>query len=202
MTALLYRDATGAQRSFPLREELGTVTLGRRREADVSLPWDQEVSRLHAELTPLAGEWVLTDDGTSQNGTYVNGLPVEGRRRLRDGDLIRVGRTTLTFCDPDSPEAAITLASAELQPVRTFSEQQQRILRDLCRPLLGDGQGVVAARDEEIAASLELPLSVVTVELDQLARAFGLDDLPLAERRTETGLVALRSGLVQPDQGG
>ena len=71
----------------------GSVTIGRRDEADISLPWDPECSRLHAELELRAGEWTITDDGLSQNGTWVNELRLYGRRRLADGDIVRVGRT-------------------------------------------------------------------------------------------------------------
>jgi hypothetical protein len=194
---LLYRDPTGAERSFVLREEADAVTVGRRSDADVSLPWDPEISRLHAELLHRAGEWVLVDEGVSQNGTYVNGLPLEGRRRLVDGDLITLGRTSLTFCDPRSPDSEITLASAQLAPVRTFSEQQQAVLRALCAPLLGDGEGIVPATDDEVAEHLGLPEPVVAAELDTLARAFGLEELPLGQRRVETALDALRSGVVR-----
>ena len=55
------------------------------------MPWDPEMSRLHAELVRRAGEWTVSDDGLSQNGTWVNGLRLTGRRRLADGDLLRSG---------------------------------------------------------------------------------------------------------------
>jgi hypothetical protein len=116
--ALVYVDPTGAQRSVALADRV-LVTIGRRPEADISLPWDSEVSRLHAELLARASEWLLIDDGLSQNGTYVNGVRVEGRRRLADGDLITVGRTSLTYCDPRESSIDVTLALTELQPIRT-----------------------------------------------------------------------------------
>jgi hypothetical protein len=197
VTTLRYRDPTGAEREFELRRGTGTVTLGRRTEADLSLPWDPAVSRLHAEFVERAGEWIIADEGVSQNGTYVNGLQLEGRRLLRDGDLITVGRTSLTFCDPEATESGITLASADdLAPVITFSEQQRQVLAALCAPLLGDGEGFQPAGDDEVATALGLPRRIVVTELEQLARVFGFDDLPRAEARVETALVALRSGLV------
>jgi predicted component of type VI protein secretion system len=196
---LLYVDPTGAHRAVTLAGH-SLVTLGRRPEADVCLPWDPEISRLHAELLQRGGEWIIVDDGLSQNGTLVNGLPVEGRRRLNDGDHITVGRTTLTFCDPrvdgGDGSADVTLALGEMQPIRTYSEQQQQVLRAFCRPLLGDGEGVTPASDEETAAALGLPAPVVARELDALAASFGFAELPLAERRVRTALSALRSGLV------
>jgi hypothetical protein len=198
---LLYRDPTGCEREHPLEDARGTVTLGRRQEADLCLPWDPEVSRLHAELAYLAGEWTLADDGLSQNGTFVNGLRLVGRRRLQDGDFITVGRTTLTYIDPGAPRGDITLASSELLGIPAFSEQQQRILHALCGPLMGDGEGVVPADDAAIAATLRIPEDVVATELDHLARAFGLEDPDVEERRREIALLALRAGLVRPFEG-
>ncbi len=68
--------------------------LGRSSEA---LPvTDTTVSRRHAELTPDEGRWWIRDLG-SQNGTYVNGIRIQGRVRLRVGDQIRVGSTLLVY---------------------------------------------------------------------------------------------------------
>jgi FHA domain len=199
---LLLRDDQGAQRIIELDEGAGSVTVGRRLEADVPLPWDPEVSRLHAELEYKAGEWTLCDDGFSQNGTYVNGLRIHGRRRLVDGDLLRIGQTSIAFCDPGVSGLGVTLAPGELGIAPKFSEQQQSILRALCRPLMGDGEGVRPASDAEVAAATGIPEDVVTTELDHLGRAFGLQDMPAADRRAEIALLALRSGLVRADENG
>jgi pSer/pThr/pTyr-binding forkhead associated (FHA) protein len=198
MPCLVYLDPTSCHRSFPLSDR-GVVTLGRRPEADVCLPWDVGISRLHAELIHRAGEWLIADDGLSQNGTLVNGLPVEGRRRLRDGDLITVGQTSLTFCDPDadsSDGADVTMSLPEMSPSWTYSEQQQQILRELCAPLCADGEGVQPAHDADIADALSLDERIVSAELDAVARSFGYTELTADERRLRTALTALRSGLV------
>jgi pSer/pThr/pTyr-binding forkhead associated (FHA) protein len=199
---LVYVDPAGCQRSFSLSDR-GVVTLGRRPEADVGLPWDPGISRLHAELIHRAGEWLIADDGLSQNGTLVNGMPVEGRRRLRDGDLITLGQTSLTFCEPSTDadggadqDADVTMSLPEMRPLLTYSEQQQRILRELCRPLCQDGEGVQPASVPEIADALEVDHHVVERELDALAYSFGYLELAEDERRLRTALTALRSGLV------
>jgi pSer/pThr/pTyr-binding forkhead associated (FHA) protein len=199
---LLLRDDRGVQRIVELDGSASSITVGRRAEADVSLAWDPEVSRLHAELEHKAGEWTLSDDGFSQNGTFVNGLRIHGRRRLSDGDLVRIGQTTIAFCDPTMSGLAVTLAPGELGVAPKFSDQQQRILRALCRPLMGDGEGVQPAPDDAIAADTGIPEQVVTTELDHLGRAFGLQDMPPADRRAEIALLALRSGLVKADENG
>ena len=78
----------------------GPVTIGRRAERDVALPWDTEVSRLHAQLEPVGRDWIVVDDGLSRNGTYVNGERVNGRKRLPDGDRLVFGETPSTFRAP------------------------------------------------------------------------------------------------------
>src|SRR5499426_913261 len=77
--------------------------LGRSSEA---LPLkDATVSRRHSELTPDDGEWWIRDLG-SQNGTYVNGVRIAERTRLRVGDQIRTGATLFVFgrTDSDDPD--------------------------------------------------------------------------------------------------
>jgi pSer/pThr/pTyr-binding forkhead associated (FHA) protein len=198
---LVYRDEEGRQVIHRLAEGRA-VTIGRRPEADVSVPWDPEMSRVHAELQVRAGEWTISDDGLSQNGTWVNGLRLTGRRRLGDGDLLRVGRTTFAFCDPVPVGIGPTLVPGELSATPRFSEQQQRVLRALCRPLFQDGEGINPASDEEIAEATGIPLEAVASELDHLARAMGLEDMPQVDQRAEVALLAMRSGLVSADEGG
>jgi hypothetical protein len=192
---LTYRHPEGSWRVVPLPQS-GTFTIGRRDEADVSLPWDPEVSRLHAELSVHAGEWTVSDDGWSQNGTWVNGIRLAGRRRLADGDLIGVGRTVLTFRGGSRSGPGPTMLPGELGAAPAFSEQQQRILRALCAPLLGDGEGVLPASDAEVAVVTGIPIEQVEAELEHLAQLFGFEDLPVNVRRAEVALLALRSGLV------
>jgi hypothetical protein len=199
---LVFRDEEGRQRIHTLTPDRRNVTLGRRHEADVSIPWDPEMSRLHAEMELHAGEWTICDDGFSQNGTWVNGLRLTGRRRLHDGDLLQVGRTVFAYCSPESAAIGPTLVPGELSSSPRFSEQQQRVLRALCRPLFADGEGINPASDDEVARATGIPLEAVVVELDHLGRALGLEDMPRGEQRAEIALLAVRSGLVSADDGG
>ena len=165
------------------------LTVGRRKEADLSLAWDPEVSRLHCELERKAGVWTIADDGLSQNGTFVNGLKVSGRRRLRDGDLVQVGKTTLTFCQPGPRGTIVTLVPGALAAIGHLSDQQRRVLGALC-------SGEEPLDDAEIAAATGVPEQQVHVELLALARAFGLDDVPEHEWRPELAALARHTGMV------
>src|SRR5437763_10139216 len=88
---LVYRDGSGQQRILTLTAERQRVTVGRGETNDIGLEWDTEVSRLHAELERIGSDWTVADDGLSRNGTHVNSERVVGRRRLRDGDVLRFG---------------------------------------------------------------------------------------------------------------
>ena len=61
---------------------------------------DAEVSRHHASVEVQGNDYVLTDAG-SRNGTYLNGAKIDGLVKLKHGDRIDVGNTSLEFCRPD-----------------------------------------------------------------------------------------------------
>ena len=197
---LVYRDDKGHQKLVELDETAKAFTVGRRFEADIALPWDREVSRLHAQFEFRAGEWTVDDDGWSQNGTFVNEMRLNGQRRLQDGDIIRCGQTNIAFCHTRNVSVEMTLVPGELSATPRFSMQQQQILRELCSPLLGHGDGLSPLADDEIAANLGTDQKTVTTELEHLARQFGLSEMPFFERRAEIAMLALRSGLVKADE--
>ncbi len=74
--------------------------VGRGEGASIRLK-DDAISRKHVRLA-LRGNEVLIEDLRSANGTLVNGAPLTGATRLRDGDQIQLGATTIlkfTFHD-------------------------------------------------------------------------------------------------------
>lgn len=62
---------------------------------------DEGVSRRHLKLLPSPLGLSAVDLG-SRNGTLLNGLPVEGRASLADGDVLRIGRTDLVVRMPQA----------------------------------------------------------------------------------------------------
>ncbi len=72
------------------------VTVGRAADNSVALPEDGFASARHARFEAARdAAWVV--DLASTNGTFVNGERIEGRRRLHDGDVVRIGETELRF---------------------------------------------------------------------------------------------------------
>jgi hypothetical protein len=78
---------------FPLTAKV--ITLGSAEDNTIVLA-DPEVSVYHARITwdPESGAHFLEDLG-SVEGTYVNEHAIVGPRMLNDGDLIRLGNTTM-----------------------------------------------------------------------------------------------------------
>ena len=70
------------------------ATIGRADDNVIALPGDDFASGHHARVeSGRDGVWVI--DLGSTNGTFVNGEQINGRRRLREGDVLQVGDTEL-----------------------------------------------------------------------------------------------------------
>jgi hypothetical protein len=57
---------------------------------------DEHVSRKHAQINAVSGEYMLIDLGSS-NGTVVNGQKITGPVILQHGDVIQIGGTIMGF---------------------------------------------------------------------------------------------------------
>jgi hypothetical protein len=193
---LALRSADGELALVELEREEGSRTLGRRPEASISIPWDGEVSGLHAELQCLGGEWTVVDDGLSTNGTFINGERVLGRQRLHDRDLIRVGRTVLSYNLGEMAAPDATVTAGEAPPLPRLTETQQRVLVSLCRPLLDGGSFATTASNQQIADEVHLSLDAVKMHLRTLFARFELSELPQNRKRARLAELALEFGLV------
>lgn len=91
----------GPDKGRTLRATEDVVLLG-RGSPQVPLT-DQTVSRRHAELQAEKDGWVLRDLNSS-NGTYLNGVRIQGTVRLKHGDQIRVGGTLLVYTGDEAVE--------------------------------------------------------------------------------------------------
>jgi pSer/pThr/pTyr-binding forkhead associated (FHA) protein len=191
---IAYRDADGTLCFYSAPSEAGASTLGRRSETDVCLAWDTQVSGLHAELHHAGGEWTIVDDGLSTNGTFVDGVRVMGRQRLRDGCLVRVGRTVLIYRAAQRTVVGETVVATSVPQVQ-LTDVQRRVLVCLCRPYSA-GDFATPATNQQIAAELFLSVDAIKMHLRTLFGKFGLSDLPQNQKRARLVETALQAGTI------
>jgi FHA domain len=192
---LVLRDGDGAQRLFVLEPTLRRVAIGRSPGSDIALVWDTEVSRLHAELERLGDEWTAADDGLSRNGSFVNGQRISGRHRLRDGDVLRIGRTHIAFRVPESAESNPTVAAGNRAELPSLSATQRSVLVALCRPYK-ETELATPATNQQIADELYLSVDAVKAHLRTLFGFFGVEHLPQNQKRSYLAMRALQDGVV------
>jgi hypothetical protein len=194
---LVYRDGAGAQQIYALGD-VERVTVGRVSPTDICMDWDTEVSRVHAELESLGENWTVADDGLSRNGTHVNGEKIVGRRRLRDGDVIRFGRTTATYRQPLLGDVTETEVASHVLDRASLSDAQRRVLLALCRPFKDSSGYVTPATNQQVADELFLSVDAVKTHLRALFAKFGIEDLPQNQKRIRLVELALKSGVITP----
>ena len=192
---LVLRDPEGGQVIRELGED--RLAVGRSDDVGLRLADDPEVSSLHAELERIGGDWVLVDDGLSRNGSFVNGERVGGRRRLRDGDALRFGQTSVVFRSPGSAVAE-TVAAGDTPAAASITDTQRRILVALCRPYREGSDFATPAANREIAEEVFLSVDAVKAHLRTLFEKFEVGDLPQNQKRVRLAELALRSGVISP----
>lgn len=79
---------------LPLDE--GATTVGREAGMGLSLLDESTVSRRHAEIVRTGGSVKVVDLG-STNGTFVNGVQVQGEADLKPGDQVQFGAIRFRF---------------------------------------------------------------------------------------------------------
>jgi DNA-binding CsgD family transcriptional regulator len=194
---LIWRDGEGRQQ-LQLLDPGRRYSLGRRRTMSVPIDWDAKVSKLHAELECIDGEWVITDDGLSRNGTFINERRIHERGRLRHEDKIRVGLTVLEFrAATDDLELADTEDEDGAGALPDFTRGELDVLRELCRNCFADGAPNVPVSNNEIAERLFLALRTVTTRLASAYAKCGYPDDVTGRRALVMDLVIAR-GIVTP----
>jgi pSer/pThr/pTyr-binding forkhead associated (FHA) protein len=193
---LVYRDGGGEQRIVVVEEGAESLWVGRGTSADLRLDWDGEVSVLHARIEVVRGECTLLDDGLSRNGSFVGEQRVGGRRRLRDGEVLRFGRTTVLFRRPGESAPEATVAAGHVPGAATISPGQRRVLLALCRPFKEGSPFATPATNQEIAAELQLSVDAVKTHMRALFEKLEVADLPQNQKRAALVERALQSGAV------
>lgn len=190
---LLYRDGEGAQRILDLGAAQTRLTIGRSAASGLALSWDSEVSRVHASVERIDEEWTFVEDGSSRNGSFIDGERVRGRRRLRDGDAIKLGRSVIVFRSPSGRESLRTMTSQQ-HVVPLITDAQQRVLTALCRPYAASAFAVPPS-NRQIADELVIGVETVKTHMRALFDAFDLGSLPQHQKRAALAQRAIEVGL-------
>jgi len=74
----------------------GELVVGRELGLGLSLVGESTVSRKHAVIT-RNGSQVLVKDCGSTNGTYVNGVQLQGEKQLQIGDNVQFGSVRFRY---------------------------------------------------------------------------------------------------------
>lgn len=198
---LVYRDGGGEQQILVIEPGTAEVWVGRGEAARLRLDWDSEVSALHAQIEVVGDECTLLDDGLSRNGSFVGAERVHGRRRLRDGEVLRFGQTTVLYRRPgesgeQAPEA--TVVASEVTAAATISPGQKRVLVALCRPFKDGSSFATPPTNQAIAEELHLSVDAVKTHMRALFEKLGLEDLPQNQKRVALAERALQSGAISP----
>ena len=192
---LIYRDGEGAQQVVSL-DGLPALTIGRGSGCDVRLPWDERVSRVHAQLDRVGQNWTLVDDGLSRNGTFLNGERLNGRRRLYDGDTFVLGATSFGYRDVHGGTSQMTMVETEVVTVSSLSPTQRQILSALCRPYKHETPYATPASNQQVAGELFLSVDAVKTHLRTLFQKFHIEDLPQNQKRAKLVERAFALGIV------
>jgi pSer/pThr/pTyr-binding forkhead associated (FHA) protein len=192
---LLYRDGDERQRLFFFAPDAAYVSVGRRPPCDLLLDWDEQVSRLHARFERVEDEWEILDDGLSRNGTFLNEERLSGRSRLKDGDTLRFGTTTVTFRSARRQQPG-TADAPQIPAAVSLSTTQRRVLTALCGPYRAGGTVARPATDEQIADELFLSVGAVKTHLRVLYAKLGVEQLPQNETRVRLVERAFAAGLI------
>jgi predicted component of type VI protein secretion system len=177
-------------RSVALDE--GRSVAGRGDHCEIRLD-DEAVSWDHLEIE-RRGPSLIATDLDSRNGTLLNGEPLDRPRRVRDGDVLGVGRFRLEVSLPPQVRHEAT-AAAPGRPVELTTDEREVAIA-LVSPYRAPGvrAGRPATR-AEVAEALHVSERTVQRRLDALAMKLSIPadagrERPrlIAERVLELGL--------------
>jgi pSer/pThr/pTyr-binding forkhead associated (FHA) protein len=174
-----------------LDERRERLSIGKSADNALMIDGDPAVSRVHAQLEHIGPAWCIIDLG-STNGTWVNGERIFAPRSLADRDEILIGRTRLLVHDTARGDA--TTEPLRPPPARTPAEQ--RVLTELCRPVLSGQAFTPPSSVRTIAEALFVTESAVKQHLDRLYDKFSIFSDAGESRRVRLANEAIQTGAV------
>ena len=104
MATLVITHGPAEGRCIQLRRGDRLVSIGRDDQCTFQLV-DEHISRRHLQIRYEEPEDLhYAVDMRSANGVYVNGKQIVDAQALKEGDVIRIGRTTIRYTRQDFPD--------------------------------------------------------------------------------------------------
>jgi eukaryotic-like serine/threonine-protein kinase len=147
---LIVRERDRQRKEFPLNDLI--TTIGRGQECDLVLDYTQ-ISRLHARLDQTDGNCTL-HDCDSTNGTYVNGLRLDGVHLLKSGEQIGVADISITYLDVSADGLRAALDHA--QTLAGGDKAYRKLAIELVDDVLSVAQGLGITDLAERASAIKL----------------------------------------------
>ncbi|MEM7160495.1 MAG: FHA domain-containing protein [Myxococcota bacterium] len=153
---LIIEDDEGSTTVVPLASE--AITIGRQQGNTIQLT-EKNVSRQHARLFPEQDGWVIEDLG-SYNGVKVNNEVVDGRTKLREGDVVEIGdyhlaitedvdKSPLNFRSGQAANGGVAAATSEPLLVSSSADLPRLSAEEIAA--LQSGQQPIAAAPPHMA---------------------------------------------------
>lgn len=120
--AIVILDGDFAAQHWILEQE--RMILGRDDDCDIVIP-QRQISRQHVIFIREASERYQIEDLESKNGTWVNGVRLEGTRQLSDGDEIHLALTVRMRFVGSGVTAPVTQDLPNVIPYETQSDRLQ-----------------------------------------------------------------------------
>jgi transcriptional regulator with GAF, ATPase, and Fis domain len=159
------------------------ITIGRASTNAIVIP-EEMCSRVHAEISEVAGDWVLRDL-QSRNGTLLNGLAIEKPTALKQGDTIQVGSGQMEFVQSLAGVFEPSIEAAKSGTGGSVGQTEAIIARCDHSGILGDGP---YPSPTKLGAKSDID-AVIFQRLFQLA--FDLSSAQTAEEAADVALKVL-----------
>lgn len=159
------------------------ITIGRASTNAIVIP-EEMCSRVHAEISEVAGDWVLRDL-QSRNGTLLNGLAIEKPTALKQGDTIQVGSGQMEFVQSLAGVFEPSIEAAKSGTGGSVGQTEAIIARCDHSGILGDGP---YPSPTKLGAKSDID-AVIFQRLFQLA--FDLSSTQTAEEAADVALKVL-----------
>ena len=184
----------GPQEGARYRLESDKMTIGRHPTCDI-IADASAVSRYHAQITRQDGAF-LVEDLNSRNGTFVNEQAVRGKRRLVDGDEVRICDLVFRFQEAEmSVGEAIGRITGTVSAVMIDDDQaktESSIMSKLDLSSAGTRLGVSA--EMKLKAFLELTHSLAqSLTVDEVLTPV-LETLFAIFPQADRGFIVFRVG--------